>query len=88
MPDARTDAELIEASLRDPEAFEGVFRRHYRPQRRYLQRRLGSDVGEELGTQTFLVAFERRASYDMAYPSARPWLFAITDQYIFNTSAG
>ncbi len=77
MPDARTDAELIEASLRDPEAFEGVFRRHYQPIRRYLQRRLGSDVGEELGAQTFLVAFERRASYDMAYPSARPWLFAI-----------
>jgi RNA polymerase sigma-70 factor (ECF subfamily) len=72
-----TDAELIRDSLEDPSSFEGVFRRHYQPVRRYLQARLGIDVGEELAAQTFLIAFDRRQRYDERYASARPWLFAI-----------
>lgn len=72
-----TDADLITASLSEPELFEDVFRRHYQPVRAYLQRRIGADVGEELAAQTFVVAFDHRDRFDASYPSARAWLFAI-----------
>jgi RNA polymerase sigma factor (sigma-70 family) len=72
-----TDAEAIRASFEEPDAFEIVFRRHYQAIRAYLQRRLGTDIGEELAAQTFLVAISKRSAYDFAYPSAKPWLFAI-----------
>lgn len=72
-----TDADLIAASLSEPERFENVFLRHYQPIRAYLQRRIGSDVGEELAAQTFVVAFDHRERFDASYPSARAWLFAI-----------
>jgi RNA polymerase sigma factor (sigma-70 family) len=72
-----SDAEAVAASLSDSERFEVVFDRHYDAVRRYLQRRCGLDAGEELAAQTFLVAFDRRASFDKTASSARPWLMGI-----------
>jgi RNA polymerase sigma factor (sigma-70 family) len=77
MESRESDSHAIAASLDDPARFELVFRRHYQPVRAYLQRRLGLDLGEELAAQTFVHAFARRSSYDLAYESAKPWLFAI-----------
>ena len=78
----RDDAEVIRASLDDPEAFEVVFERHYDAVRRYAQRRIGTSVGEELAARTFLVAFERRRSYRPDVGSARAWLFGIATNLI------
>jgi RNA polymerase sigma factor (sigma-70 family) len=72
-----TDAELIRHSLEDPEEFREVFERHYESVRRFAQRVVGRDVGEEIAAQTFLIAFQRRVTYDVGYPSARSWLFGI-----------
>ncbi len=72
-----SDAEALAASLREPARFEVVFDRHYDAIRCYLQRRCGLDLGEELAAQTFLVAFDRRASFDGRSPSARAWLLGI-----------
>jgi RNA polymerase sigma factor (sigma-70 family) len=72
-----SDAQLIVESTLDPERFEVVFARHFDAIRDYLQRRAGANVGEELAAQTFLVAFDRRGTYDRSYASARAWLFAI-----------
>jgi RNA polymerase sigma factor (sigma-70 family) len=72
-----TDAELIHRSLEDPEEFREIFERHYESVRRFAQRVVGRDVGEEIAAQTFLIAFHRRATYDVGYPSARSWLFGI-----------
>lgn len=71
------DAELIRDSLVSPEAFRQLFERHYDPVRRFSQRMVGIDAGEEVAAQTFLVAFERRETYDLSHASARPWLFGI-----------
>ena len=38
---------------------------------------VGRDAGEEIAAQTFLIAFQRRATYDFGYRSARSWLFGI-----------
>jgi RNA polymerase sigma factor (sigma-70 family) len=72
-----TDAELIRHSLEDPEEFREVFERHYESVRRFAQRVVGRDAGEEIAAQTFLIAFRRRATYDFGYRSARSWLFGI-----------
>jgi RNA polymerase sigma factor (sigma-70 family) len=72
-----TDAELIRHSLEDPEEFREVFERHYESVRRFAQRVVGRDAGEEIAAQTFLIAFQRRFTYDFGYRSARSWLFGI-----------
>jgi RNA polymerase sigma factor (sigma-70 family) len=72
-----TDAELIRHSLEDPEEFREVFERHYESVRRFAQRVVGRDAGEEIAAKTFLIAFQRRAAYDFGYRSARSWLFGI-----------
>ena len=71
------DAELVSASLTDPEAFAELFDRYSAMLYRYVSKRLGPEPAEDLVGETFLVAFSRRRSYDLSYPDARPWLFGI-----------
>jgi RNA polymerase sigma factor (sigma-70 family) len=72
-----TDAQVISASLRDPDLFRDVFERHHDDVRRYLQRRAGVDAGEELAAQAFEEAFRTRSRFDPAFSDARPWLMGI-----------
>ncbi len=71
------DAEVIAASLDDPAAFGALFDRYATTMHRYLVRRVGPDEAGTLVSETFRVAFERRASYDTDRPLARPWLYGI-----------
>jgi len=72
-----SDATAIARSLESPGAFAGVFERHHAPIHRYLARRLGADLADELAAETFAVAFAKRGRYDLAVADARPWLFGI-----------
>jgi RNA polymerase sigma-70 factor (ECF subfamily) len=72
-----SDVRAIAASLSEPSRFEVVFDRHYDAVRCYLQRRSSLDAGEELAAETFVVAFDRRRSFDGRRASARPWLMGI-----------
>jgi RNA polymerase sigma-70 factor (ECF subfamily) len=72
-----TDAQAIEKSCTDPEAFVSVFERHFALVHRYLQARAGRSAADDLAAQTFEVAFSRRSDYDASYADARPWLFGI-----------
>jgi RNA polymerase sigma factor (sigma-70 family) len=76
------DGEVIEGSLRDPELFEVVFRRHAGPINRYVQRRLGADAAEDVVAETFLTAFQQRARYQRDRADARPWLYGIATHLI------
>lgn len=71
------DGAAIARSLREPDAFTRIFDVHYRAVYRYLARRAGRERAEDLASQTFTVAFARRASYRDEYDSARPWLLGI-----------
>lgn len=71
-----SDADCLTSSLTAPVAFEPIFDRHFAAVHRYLQRRAGRDVADELAAETFAVAFERRASC-RATGSALPWLYGI-----------
>jgi DNA-directed RNA polymerase specialized sigma24 family protein len=57
--------------------FGAIFERHFVPIHRYLNRRVGLDLAEDLASETFVVAFRRRAGYDWGREDARPWLFGI-----------
>lgn len=71
------DNEVIERSLREPAAFEVMYERHATSVYRYAAQRLGDHAAEDVMSETFLVAFERRSAYDVAVGDARPWLLGI-----------
>ncbi|MCG5217790.1 RNA polymerase sigma factor [Streptosporangium sp. KLBMP 9127] len=77
-----SDGALIAESRADPEAFATLFDRYSGMLYRYVSRRLGPEVAEDLVGETFLVAFARRKHYDVAYADARPWLFGIATKLI------
>ena len=77
-----TDAALVERSLRDPEAFAGLFDRHAAEIHRYAARRLGIEIADDVMAETFAVAFQRRDRYDLAQAEAIPWLYGIATNLI------
>jgi RNA polymerase sigma factor (sigma-70 family) len=81
-PDDPSDAVLIERSLRYPERFEMVFDRHYAAIHGYVARRLGSGLADDVASETFLIAFDRRARYELGQPDAAPWLYGIASNLV------
>jgi RNA polymerase sigma-70 factor (ECF subfamily) len=71
---ASSDAEHLARSIRQPTAFELIFDRHFGAVHRYLHRRAGADLADELAAETS--AFEKRASC-RASGSVLPWLYGI-----------
>jgi len=78
----RSDAQLIASSMHEPEDFSVVYGRHARTVHRYAYRRVGPEHAEDVVAETFVAAFRRRASYDMARPDARPWLLGIATKEV------
>lgn len=71
------DGAAIARSVSSPEAFTEVFDRHFDAVHRYVARRAGRELADDLAARTFLVAFERRGRYRDCSGSARPWLLGI-----------
>ncbi|MFC4783985.1 RNA polymerase sigma factor [Nocardioides sp. MAHUQ-72] len=76
------DAELLAASVAAPRLIGEVFDRHAPEILRYLTRRVGAQEAEDLLSQTFLVALERRGSFQATAQSARPWLYGIASNLL------
>jgi RNA polymerase sigma-70 factor, ECF subfamily len=77
-----TDAELILSSLKDAERFGLVFDRHFADIHRYLHRRVGAGLADDLAAETFVAAFNRRRDYDPEREDARPWLYGIASNLL------
>lgn len=77
-PQAATasDAEVMIASVRDPDAFTELFGRHWDTVYAFCLKRAGS-AGEDIAAEAFRVAFDRRTRYDARHIDALPWLFGI-----------
>jgi RNA polymerase sigma-70 factor (ECF subfamily) len=60
-----------------PPDFADVFREHFAPVYRFIARRVGTDLAEDLAAEVFATAYRRRASYDPDRGSLRSWLFGI-----------
>ncbi len=71
------DSEIIGASVDDPTVFGAIFERHAAAIGGYARRRVGIDAVDDILSETFLIAFKRRESYDLSRESARPWLLGI-----------
>ena len=77
-----SDAAVIERSHRDPEAFAALFERHANDIHRYVARRLGGPVADDLLGETFARAFQHRTRFDLSQPDARPWLYGIATNLV------
>lgn len=76
------DADVIERSWNDPEQFAALFDRHAPRIHRYVARRAGREVADDLVAETFLAAFAKRRSYDLGYADAGPWLYGIATNLV------
>lgn len=76
-----SDSELIARSLHEPEAFATLFDRHATAVHRYLGRRVG-ELADDLLSETFLIAFRRRAAYRPERVEVRPWLIGIATNLV------
>ncbi|MFE1947208.1 RNA polymerase sigma factor [Streptomyces massasporeus] len=76
------DAELIRASLQEPERFAALFDRHAPAIHQYVARRLGRDAADDVTAETFLTAFRIRARFDPVRAGVRPWLYGIAAKQI------
>ena len=75
-----TDSEIIRRSLEHPRVFAELFDRHARSVGGFAARRIGSDAAEDVVSETFLVAFKRRESFDLTVESSVPWLLGIASR--------
>jgi RNA polymerase sigma-70 factor (ECF subfamily) len=82
------DAVAISRSVEIPQAFEVIFDRHFDAVHRYLARRAGRQCADDLTSQTFVVAFERRTSFRREASDARPWLLGIATKLLANDRRG
>ena len=80
--DAETDAQIVATSLQAPAVFAQLFDRHAVVVHRYARRRAGEVVADDVMAETFLVAFDRRHTYDLEYPDARPWLLGVATRLL------
>lgn len=80
-PTFPTDAELMLRSVAEPACFAALFDRHAASVHRYLGRRVG-DLADNLLSETFLIAFRRRAAYRPEHVEVRPWLVGIATNVV------
>ncbi|WP_131737879.1 RNA polymerase sigma factor [Actinomadura roseirufa] len=82
-PTARSsDADVIAESRDRPDRFGVIFDRYFADVHRYIERRLGTDLADDVASDTFLAAFDKRHRYDLSRPDARPWLYGIATNLI------
>src|SRR5688500_19393601 len=80
-PTQPSDTELVARSVAEPELFAGLFDRHAAAVHRYLGRRVG-ELADDLLSETFLIAFRRRAAYRAEHLEVRPWLMGIATNLV------
>jgi RNA polymerase sigma-70 factor (ECF subfamily) len=78
------DAAVMAVSLRDPQQFAVIYRRHVQAIYAYLRRRGLSDAdAQDLTGATFELALRRRGQYRSDRGPVRAWLFGIaTNQHL------
>jgi RNA polymerase sigma factor (sigma-70 family) len=72
-----TDAEIIRRSRESPAVFAELYDKHAVAIHRYASRRL-AEGADDIMSETFLVAFEKRGTFDDSREDALPWLYGIS----------
>ncbi|HEY4853171.1 MAG TPA: RNA polymerase sigma factor [Streptosporangiaceae bacterium] len=73
-----------EGRIADPLDFEAAFREHFPPVYRFISRRVGPAIAEDLAAETFATAYRRRALFEPARGSLRSWLYGIATNLVRN----
>jgi RNA polymerase sigma factor (sigma-70 family) len=73
-----------EGRIADPQDFEAAFREHFPPVYRFISRRVGPAIAEDLAAETFATAYRRRALFEPARGSLRSWLYGIATNLVRN----
>jgi RNA polymerase sigma factor (sigma-70 family) len=81
-PNPHEDARLLESSVREPDRFTLIFDRYFPQVHSYVARRLGSDLADDLSSETFLIAFKQRDRFDSRTGVVRAWLYGIATNLI------
>lgn len=68
--------------LTDGVVFTGVFEEHSDAIFRYLARRVGTSLAEDLTSETFRIAWTSAERYDPALGAVRAWLFGIATNLV------
>ncbi len=77
-----SDREVLTESVGEPEVFAVLFDRYAAVMWRYLARRVGSEIADDLLGELFRIAFEHRAGFDPAFTTAAPWLYGIATNLV------
>jgi len=88
MVNSPSDAEVIDRSRDEPEAFGLIYDRHAATVLRFLGRRVGAEVAEGLVGELFRIAFERRKTFDASRATALPWLYGIGSNLLLKHRRG
>ena len=73
---------MTAAPVLGTETFTEVHDRHFAAIYRYVAGRLGAQVAEDVAAETFLVAFDRRKTFDPTRGELRAWLFGIATNLV------
>jgi RNA polymerase sigma factor (sigma-70 family) len=73
---------MTAAPVLDSEHFTEVHDRYFADIHRYVAGRLGAQVAEDVAAETFLVAFDRRKTFDASRGELRAWLFGIATNLV------
>lgn len=68
----------------DPDDFEAAFREYFPLVFRFISRRVGTAIAEDLAAETFATAYRRRTSFDSRQGSLRSWLYGIAANLVRN----
>lgn len=71
------DADVVAASVAQPERFSVVFDRYHRVVWGFLARMAGTEAADDLAGEVFVAAFAHRDRYDPTSGSVRAWLYGI-----------
>ena len=82
MADERADASVFQRASVDPEEFHVIVDRYLPLIHRYLHRRAGQQLADELTPEVFEVAFARRTTCRFSHGSALPWLYGIASRLL------
>jgi RNA polymerase sigma-70 factor (ECF subfamily) len=76
------DGDRIASSLERPGDFGVIFERHFAAIHRYVARRLGSGLADDVAATVFAEAFAGRSGFLTDVCDARPWLYGIATNMI------
>ncbi|MHB1583410.1 MAG: RNA polymerase sigma factor [Acidimicrobiales bacterium] len=80
----RSEAASDGRSITDRLAFERCFEEQFPAVHRFVARRVGTALADDLAAETFATAFRRRQDFDPRKGNLRSWLFGIASNLLRN----